>query len=181
LGRIVHHWGNLIPLVRLNMRVWVTPVQSSPIQTWELRGKVVGEMRNFLVAGGNMMQGPLLVLMRTSQVVDGLLGLVRVVCLLLMLPVGGERSRMVVAGLRNRRMTNRRRMRGVGVIDYLKMGSRDLSRALMMRLVGRRERTGASDAVRTDSVRMGSERTGRTLRWVVGHERNSCFEWWCRY
>lgn len=78
--------------------------------------------------------------------------------------VGGERWGMVAAGLRNRGVTNRRRMRGVGVIDYRKVASRGLSRALMMRLVGRRERTGASDVVRIDSVRMGSERTGRTLR-----------------
>lgn len=57
-------------MVRLDMRVWIAPVQSPPIQTWELRGKVAGEMRNFLGAGGNMMQGLLLVLMRMSQVVD---------------------------------------------------------------------------------------------------------------
>ena len=138
-------------------------------------------MRSFLGGGGNMMQGLLLVWMRMSQVVDGLLGLVRVICLLLTVVVGGERSRMMVAGLRNRRVTNRRRMRGVGVIDYRKVGSRGLSRALMMRLVGRRERTGGTDVVRIDSVRMGSERTGRTLRWMVGHERNSCFGWWCWY
>ena len=98
-----------------------------------------------------------------------------------MLVVGGERWRMVAAGLRNWRVTNRRRMRGVGVIDYRKVGSRGLSRALMMRLVGRRERTGGTDVVRIDSVRMGSERTGRTLSWIVGHERNSCFGWWCWY
>ena len=155
------------------MRVLIAPLQSPPIQTWELRGKVGGEMRSFLGAGGNMMQGLLWVLMRMSQVVDGLLGLVRVVCWLLLL-VGW---RMMAAGLRNWRVTNRRRMRGVGVIDHRKVGSRGLSRALMMRLVGRRERTGGTNAVRIDSVRMGSERTGRTLSWIVGHERNSCFDW----
>ena len=74
-----------------------------------------------------MMQGLLLVLMRMSQVVERLLGLVGVICLLLMLVVGGESLGMVVAGLRNRRVTNRRRMRGVGVIDHRKMGSRGLS------------------------------------------------------
>ena len=125
-----------------------------------------------------MMQGLSLVLMRMLQVFDGLLGLVRVICLLLMPMVGGERWCMVVAGLGNRRATNRRRMRGVGAIDHLKVGSRGLSRALMKKLAGRRERTGASDVVRTDSVRMGSERTGRTPR-IGGHERNSCFGWWC--
>jgi hypothetical protein len=127
-----------------------------------------------------MMQGLLLVWMRMSQVVDGWSGSVRVICGLLMLVVGGERWRMVVAGLRNWRVTDRRRMRGVGVIDHRKVGSRGLSRALMMRLVGRRERTGATDVVRIDSGMMGSERTGRTLSWIVGHERNSYFGW-CWY
>ena len=70
LGRMVHHRGNLIPLIRPHMWVLVAPVQSLPTQAWELRCKVVGEMRNFRGAGGNMMQGLLLAVMPMSQVVD---------------------------------------------------------------------------------------------------------------